>query len=153
PKSAAAVVSKQIANLIAPKGKGRRVEVQNADWRAMVAFRDFHQLHEAKPKFAAWQQSTHPLSSVPAVHAILRFDKLYELPAHRSSADSEMVSPPRPAPGVPPAAAVLPAPVHPQLSDTLLIGMARGAAAQPITVCAKELTSHAAFLGGSGSGK
>jgi hypothetical protein len=153
PKSAAAAVSKQIANLIAPKGKGRRVEVQNADWRAMVAFREFHQMHQAKPGFASWQQSSRPLSSLPALRSILELDKLCEHPANRRSlTDPGMASSAKAPTTTQPAAAVSPT-IPRQLAGTLLMGTVRGTAANAVTARPQELTSHAAFLGGSGSGK
>src|SRR5262249_27689700 len=71
PTSPHAAVSKLIANLIAPTGKGRRVVVQNADWRAMAAFRDYQGKEKADPEFSAWQKQERPLSNLPALPAVL----------------------------------------------------------------------------------
>ena len=145
PKSPAAVVSKLIASLCVPVGKGRRVEVQNADWRAMAAFRAFHEKEAATPEFAAWQKQGRPLSNLPAVRDILALDKLL---ARRPAAAPV-------APSTPPPPAGSPKPVAPAAPNAgpLLLGATRGMAPAPVTVAPQELTYHAAFLGGSGSGK
>jgi GTPase SAR1 family protein len=149
PKTASSAVAKQIANLITPIGKGRRVEVQSADYRAMVAFRKFYELHHTKPEFAAWQRRAQPLASLHALQTILALGSL-ELPLPASARETPS-HPPAQRPASPPVVDVRVA--APTPSDPLLIGKLRGAAADPITAQSKELTAHAAFLGGSGSGK
>ena len=148
PTDPKAVVSKLIANLIVPKGKGRRVVVQNADWRAMAAFRQFHEKERTTPEFAAWQKQGRPLSNLPAVRAVLDLDKLLiRRPAPACSAPV----PPPPAGSPKPVAPPTP-PVAPD-AGKLLLGKVRGINPSSVMVAPHELTYHAAFLGGSGSGK
>jgi hypothetical protein len=149
PADPKAVTSKLIANLIAPIGKGRRVVVQNADWRAMAAFRQFQEKERTDPQFNAWQSQARPLSNLPALRAILDLDQLV---ARRP--------PSAPAPAAPPPPAGLPKPAVPPAPppaaaghDRLLLGTSRGVSPSPVTLVPQELTYHAAFLGGSGSGK
>jgi hypothetical protein len=151
PASPHAVVSKLIANLIAPVGKGRRVVVQNADWRALAAFRDFQAKEKADPEFGAWQRQGRPLSSLPALRAILDLDKRLTRRAvpPPSPADAKAL----PLAGVPKP--IIPPTPRPVVTDTahLLLGTTRGMNPSPVTLAPQELTYHAAFLGGSGSGK
>src|SRR5262249_34054222 len=75
PKDPKAVVARRIANLVAPVGKGRRVEVQNADWRAMAAFRRFCAEAKADPQFTPWQMQARPLTSLAALRVVLDLDR------------------------------------------------------------------------------
>jgi hypothetical protein len=145
-----AVVSKLLANRIAPIGKGRRVVIQNADWRAMAAFHAFHEKEKAEPDFAAWEKQGRPISSLPAIRAILDLEKRF---ARRAASP---VGPPVPAPPAGSPKPITPAPLLPASPDPgglLLLGAARGMSPTPLTLAPQELTYHAAFLGGSGSGK
>jgi hypothetical protein len=150
PASPRAEVSKRLASLIEPRGRWRRRVVENSDWRAMAAFRDFHERHKTRPDFAGWQKGDRPLSELAAVRAILALDKLVTaapVPAPRPpEPPPPPVSPPQP---VTPA----PFPARPGEAGPLFLGVTRGLSAAPVTVEPKELTQHAAFLGGSGSGK
>ncbi len=150
PTDPRAVVSKLIADLIAPTGKGRRVVVQNADWRAMAAFRDFQEKEKADADFAAWQQQGRPLSNLPALRAILDLDN------RLSRRPDKLPAPTAPAPqaGAPkPVAPIAPTPPAVPDAGRLLLGVSRGMNNAPVMIAPKELTYHAAFLGGSGSGK
>jgi Cdc6-like AAA superfamily ATPase len=147
PKTPNAVVSKLIASLCVPIGRGRRVEVQNADWRAMAAFRRFQEKEHGRAEFGAWQKQGQPLSNLPAIRAILDLDRLL---TRRPAAAP--VAPPRPAGAPKVIAPPVPLPLTPE-SGTLLLGNMRGMIPSAVTVVPQELTYHAAFLGGSGSGK
>ena len=74
PVSPTTVVSKLLANLVAPVGKGRRVVVQNTDWRGMAAFREFQEKEQAQPDFSAWQMQSRPLSNLKALRKILNLE-------------------------------------------------------------------------------
>ena len=140
PSSPNAVVTRDIVKLVKPKGRGRKVVVSNSDWRAMAAFREFHAKHKAEPGFAAWQKAERPLAELPAVTAILDLNTLL---AQRP------VSGERPLPPPPP-----PAVVQKVVADApVRLGHTRGAAPAPVELKPKDLCRHAAFLGGSGSGK
>ena len=148
PKSPAAAVSKRIAGLCVPVGAGRRVEVQNADWRAMAAFRQFHEKERTTPEFVAWQKQGRPLSNLPALRAVLDLDKFL---ARRPVPACSAPVPPPPAGSPKPVAPPTP-PVAPD-AGKLLLGKVRGIKPSSVMVAPHELTYHAAFLGGSGSGK
>ena len=151
PTSPHAVVSKLIANLIAPVGKGRRVVVQNTDWRAMAAFREFRQKEQADPELGAWQRQGRPLRSLPALRAILDLDKRLIRRTAPPSSPADVKGPFRA--GVPnPIAPPTPRPAVPD-TGPLLLGTTRGLNPFPVILSPQELTYHAAFLGGSGSGK
>jgi hypothetical protein len=150
PNTPTAAVSKLIAGLVAPRGKGRRVVVENSDWRAMVAFREFHGRHHKEPGFADWQRSERPLAELRAVAAILALDKLLVAEA----------AAPAPLPPPPPAGTpkpTLPAPqaaaTAPLADHAVRLGETRGAVPAPVELRPKDLCRHAAFLGGPGSGK
>lgn len=150
PASPAAEVSKQLAKLVAPRGKGRRVVVANSDWRAMAAFRDFHGKHHAEAGFADWQRAERPLAELPAVNAILALDKLL------AAAPVVPPSPPPPPPkaGIP-KEAVAPKPVasRPPAGGPVRLGTTRSTVPAVVDLQLRDLCRHAAFLGGSGSGK
>jgi hypothetical protein len=149
PKSPAAAVSRLIADLVVPKGKGRRVVVQNGDWRAMAAFREFHRKENANPQFGDWQRQSRPLSNLPALRAVLDLDNLLARRKSQPPAPSKPAPPPA---GAPKPAAPVPSPTAAG-AGPLLLGTTRGMNPTPVTVGTQELTQHAAFLGGPGSGK
>ena len=151
PKDAKTVVSKEIAKLTAPRGKGRKVVVTSSDWRAMAAFREFHSQHHNDPGFTDWQRADRPLSELRSVHTILALDKLLDMP-------TAVVAPPTPAPPVRvPKEAAPPKPVKPPRPGVnaapIRLGVTRSAVPTLIELQPKDLCRHAAFLGGSGSGK
>jgi energy-coupling factor transporter ATP-binding protein EcfA2 len=157
PKSPTAVVMKRLAELIAPKGKGRRVEVQNSDWRIMAAFRDFKEKHGGDPTFADWQQSQRPLMSLASLRDILAVERLAASSARTPSSTQKTPSStqkptsPKGAASDPGMAPSLRVPLTPK--GAIRIGLTRGIVPSPVHVYPMELTQHAAFLGGSGSGK
>ena len=147
------IVAQELARLVAPRGAGRRVVVADADWRALAAFRAFHAAHHARPGFAAWQQADKPVSGLPAVRAVFA---LTDLPP----------AVPPPAPGPPPAVAVKPVPPPPVgpapvpeagvvagATNAVRLGVTRAAGPTTVDLDRDKLCRHAAFLGGSGSGK
>src|SRR5207302_1790527 len=139
--------SKLLAPLVEPKGRWRRRVIENGDWRAMAAFAAFHARHHQQPGFAAWQRSSQPLSGVPSLRAILALDQLLSSvpPPHEHTGSA----------GPSPAnTATRPAAAPPMVATaTLHLGVTRGMNTEPVTLQVRELTQHAAFLGGSGSGK
>jgi hypothetical protein len=144
PKDVKQAASKEIAKLMAPVGKGRRAVVADADWRALAAFRAFHVAHHADPGFADWQRDDQPLSGVTALRTILALDG--------RAAASPAVPPPVIAQPVPPAS---PPPKAVPVTATcgIVLGTTRSAVPTTVELSTDELCRHAAFLGGSGSGK
>ncbi len=141
PTSPNAVVSKQIGKLIA-RG-GRRVVVEDADWRAMQAFRSFRRQHRDDPHFSAWLAGENPLRRLESLRKILALDE--------PTAARMPVVPPDARPAeVAPVPEAVPTPAD---DGPIAVGTAVGIRPERVTIAPAELTMHAAFLGGSGSGK
>jgi hypothetical protein len=155
PTSPNAVVSRQIAALVAPRGPGRRVEVEPTDWRTMAAFQEFHRHQNRDSTFNDWQRRERPLSRLPSLRRILDLDRDRPL---RPATASEVGPPSDPGSPPPLSEAVseqteVSTVVSPVETGPLNLGTTRGELTTPVVVTPKELTQHAAFLGGSGSGK
>ena len=152
PNSPSAAVSREIAKLTTPRGKGRKQVVENSDWRAMAAFRAFHAKHCAEPGFIYWQRSDRPLAELRAIQTILCLDRLLAS-AHQTPAEAP------PAPSLPPAGLAKPVAISPPPSPLppshapIRLGQSRGSLPFPVDFQSVEFCRHAAFLGGSGSGK
>jgi energy-coupling factor transporter ATP-binding protein EcfA2 len=139
PASPKAAISKQVAEVI--RRGGRRVVVENADWRRMAAFQEFSRQRGARPDFKDWRSTSCPLSQTPSLRKILNIDALVKQgPAPRAAAEQAKKAP---------AAA----PEAPARAGPLLLGTKAGLTGGAVTVDPQELLQHAAFLGGSGSGK
>lgn len=151
PTSPTAVVMKRLTELIAPKGKGRRVEVQEGDWRVMAAFHEFHEIHGSNPAFADWQRSQRPLTNLASLQKILALDRL-AAPASRTPSETAKQTSAS-AKSVDPQPAITPTPPALPGKGSVRIGQTRGVPSAPVHVDPLELKQHAAFLGGSGSGK
>jgi hypothetical protein len=139
PKTGKAVT--QIAAML--KRDGRRVVVTDTDWRRMLAFEAFRQRHGSRPDFAAWQRAARPLGELNSLQDILR------LKALAAAAPAPAPLPPA-APVAPPAPAPVP---QPSAAGPVRLGQTAGRLPAPVTFDPDEFTRHAAFLGGTGSGK
>jgi hypothetical protein len=53
---------------------GRKVIVQDSDWRVMMALSSFQQQHQADPSFTAWLQRSRPLTTLTSMRLILDLD-------------------------------------------------------------------------------
>jgi energy-coupling factor transporter ATP-binding protein EcfA2 len=149
PASPTAVTVKRLLELIEPKGKGRRAVVQDADWRLLLAFQEFARTRMNEPGFAEWQRASQPLSKLASLRKILALDRLPAVQAVRAKpADSAPPRAPAPSPTAPRRATPVP-----EASGQLHLGTSRGLTAAAVTLEPVALTRHAAFLGGSGSGK
>jgi hypothetical protein len=148
PKDPKQVASKELAKLVAPRGKGRRVVVANSDWRALAAFREFHGKHHTEAGFTDWQRADRPLSQLRSVHTILALEKLLAAP-------TAAVPPPGPPAGRPKDVAPPKPPVPPPVvsSGPVRLGMTRGALPAAVELAPTDLCRHAVFLGSPGSGK
>jgi hypothetical protein len=137
----------QIGGMI--KRHGRKLVVADAEWRRMLAFEAFRARHQGT-EFATWQQSARPLGELTALQRILNLSAVMALSppsaAHR-------------APSAPPsdvdAAAVQSAVGPPGEGSTksLVLGRQVGLAQAAVMIDPTDFVQHAAFLGGSGSGK
>ena len=145
PSSPKAAVVQQLGQLI--KGGGRKVVVQDSDWRAMMALSSFRKQRGAAPNFAAWLKQTRPLTSLNSLRTILDLDYRDEPPETPTPTEpTETPTPPIAASDPPIASSTPPA-------DPLVVGTTTDRRGGPVTIEPGELTRHAAFLGASGSGK
>ncbi len=83
PKSPKAAVVQQLDRLIA--GGGRRVVVEDSDWRTMIAFSAFRGKHGPDACFTSWLKMTHPLTSLTSLREILNLDHFVVMPGQRLS--------------------------------------------------------------------
>jgi hypothetical protein len=52
-------------------GGGRRVVVEDSDWRTMMALASFKDQHGTAPDFMAWRRQTRALTSLGSLRSIL----------------------------------------------------------------------------------
>ncbi len=149
-----ATVTKALAQAL--KGGGRLVIVTDADWRSILAFREFMDKHQGAANFDTWLQQPHA-SRLGAIRQILDLGPLdlaapapepvpSPEPLRRDALPARSLTPP---PGI---RAVVPVAAE-RTSGQISLGKSGGVLPRPIVMGASELTQHAAFLGGSGSGK
>jgi hypothetical protein len=105
------------------KRQGRKVVVSNADWRRMLAFEVFRKQQASRSDFTAWRKTARPLGQLDSLEKILR--------------------PPEPPPVPPPVVD----------AESLAFGRTLSLTPVPVTFEPNEFVQHAAFLGGTGSGK
>ncbi len=153
PKDPKTDIAKQVAKFCIPIGRHRKIVVANSDWRAMAAFKTFFADHHADPRFADWQRTDRPLAGLPSIRAILTLDRL-----ESAAIGKPPVAPPPPSPpaGLPKevARATSPPPQTVRPVETpVRLGKTRSSVPTPVELQPKALCRHAAFLGGSGSGK
>ena len=142
PSSPKAAVVQQLGQLIT--SGGRKVVVQDSDWRSMMALSSFRKLRESDPSFASWLKQTRPLTSLNSLRTILNLDYRPDPP----ETSNEPTPTPSPDPPPPPSTPPFPSP-----ADPLVVGMTTDRRGGPVTIDPGELRQHAAFLGASGSGK
>jgi hypothetical protein len=132
------------------KRHGVKVVVSDSDWRRMLAFDAFRQKHAPRPEFAAWQKTAHPLSELTSLQ---RLFKLSTLPTRPLSVRAKQPAmPPTPRNEIPGLHSDQPSPPGVGPTD-IVCGRSLGIASMPVTFQQNEFTYHAAFLGGTGSGK
>ena len=73
PNNPKVAVSRQLGQIIA--SGGRRVVVQDSDWRVMIALSRFRQQHGLNPSFASWLKRTRPLTTLTSMRAILDLER------------------------------------------------------------------------------
>ncbi|HUY89506.1 MAG TPA: helicase HerA-like domain-containing protein [Pirellulales bacterium] len=133
---------------------GRRAVFEDSHWRTMLAFEDFRRLRQDQPGFAAWLQAEKPLTRLKPLRELLQLDRSR---TERSHAEADAPSPANgPIAGQPNRASDAQPPAQPLRLDLALplrLGSTTGLSPMPVEIGAGELTRHAAFLGGSGSGK
>ena len=177
-KSPRAQTQKALGQIV--KAGGRGVVISDADWRQLVAFREFHAVHGKDSRYAEFRSSEKPLLSLSVVREMMDAENI-EIPA-ASAAAAEEASTMRPpgassseaaagaaastqgAAGCDAASAVgesaasdgsepTLAPPPRSLANVLQMGTTLGLRANPVTLPVEDIRRHAAFLGSTGSGK
>ncbi len=139
PSNPKTVVAQLIGKLVT--GGGRRVVVEDSDWRTMLAFESFCEQQGAAAAFAPWQTETRPLTTLGSLRAILDLDRLSRARAPAGRRGERAVE-----------VRVLPMDSSPP-EISLTVGTMTDRRAEKVTLSAGELTRHAAFIGAPGSGK
>ncbi|HEV3341895.1 MAG TPA: helicase HerA-like domain-containing protein [Pirellulales bacterium] len=150
PSSPGAQISALLGDFIA-RG-GRRTVIEDSQWRAMLAFEDFRRRHEAHPAFAAWLRLEKPLTRIQPLRELLRLDEpiAAAIPAvipASVNGERQQIEEDEPAP--PMRWHVLPS----TNGGPVRAGVTAGLSSTAVEFGADELCRHAAFLGGTGSGK
>ncbi|ADO71360.1 AAA family ATPase [Stigmatella aurantiaca] len=169
PSNPKATTSIHLGKLIS-KG-GRRAVLEDSDSRALLSLRNFRQQHGSRPDFAAWLRSAKPLTQLKPLRDILDLDHLRSKePLAPRSPESQVLPPANDKPQQVPLTADL-TPKSPRKTEdppiqppkdvkktpvqhnAIRIGEEESLLREPVLLSPQELTQHAAFLGGPGSGK
>jgi hypothetical protein len=134
------------------KRHGRRVVVTDSDWRRMLAFEQFCATYRNRPDFTVWQQAARPLGELNSLQKILNLTGIVAMPPRDVAARTTAVAAPAQTASAPPALVVSPPP-HSPSAGPLVLGRTNSVTPSPVTFEPNEFVQHAAFLGGSGSGK
>jgi energy-coupling factor transporter ATP-binding protein EcfA2 len=150
PKTGSAV--ELIGKEVIGKRNGRKILVEDGDWRTMASYAAFHHrfAKEHENVFERWRRHYGPLSRLPSIRNILDLDALQQHVANAelnnqpavngadidtptsSESSSKVVEQP------------------PQAEGSIVVGKAVG---RPEILDREVFLRHSAFLGGSGSGK
>ena len=128
-------------------GSHRKVVIANNDWRAMAAFREFEQQHRKDPGFAEWRKQARPLAGLQAMREILGLNQ--SPPAESKPEPTEQSQNSQTTTSL----ITTEKTEVPPLPTKLQVGQTRELTPQPVCLAVQSLCTHAAFLGGSGSGK
>jgi energy-coupling factor transporter ATP-binding protein EcfA2 len=152
PGGAKSVTAVQIGALVA--AGGRRLVIEDADWRKMAAFRGFLSFHaDNPPGLHEWLRIERAMAQLPSLRALLRLDEM-EPPARiADSKRDEKLDVQRERRQFQEEIQVRTPKLPPPESGPILLGHTAGRAANPVTLEPVHLTRHMAFLGGTGSGK
>src|SRR5262249_53091358 len=115
----------------------------------MLALRKFREVHAKRVELPAWLAYDNPLTQLPSLRAMLDLDSIE--PAGHQPVDTRAPAAERPAPA--PTPPPPPSKEVPALPNELLLGRKDGVIASDLLLPVSELPTHAAFLGGTGSGK
>jgi Cdc6-like AAA superfamily ATPase len=147
---------------------GRRIPIEDHEWRAMIAMGGFRDAHAAEPGFEAWLKEDCPLTRLPGIRALLGLDTGEARPAQDAPVTAEKAE----------AEGSVPAGAEGEEKATLsgetarkkkgsgkkitksgtkekpvLLGQTLTRTAEEVCIDPADLTRHTAFLGGTGSGK
>lgn len=157
---------------------GRRVTVEDGDWRTIMAFEAFVAEHDQDPNLGDWRRAERPLSQLRSLRTLLDLDTPKTVttgatvdtsttkPKPQQTSPERQLSPKRPTSPDSPASPEPQAPPQPQPSPppaertpsqttdaALTVGHTVGITRRVVEMNLGELVTHAAFLGSTGSGK
>jgi hypothetical protein len=72
PSSTKTAITRLLRDLV--EGGGRRVAIEDSDWRTMMQFTSFKHEHGSMPDFAAWRKQTRPLTTLGSIRSILNLN-------------------------------------------------------------------------------
>ena len=147
PKSGKAAT--QIAGML--RRHGRTVVVADSDWRRMLAFEAFRKQYATRLDFAAWQKAARPLGQLDSLQKILKLSSIATIARPAVFAPPPDV-PPKRLDTTPPCAVVSVTGLASGVTS-LSLGHTLSLTPAAVTFEPDEFTHHAAFLGGTGSGK
>jgi hypothetical protein len=141
-------VAEEIGRVIA--GGGRRAVIEDAELLTMLALRAFRSERGDSEEVRAFLARDNPLSRLPVLRTILALDEVE--PAGSTPESYAASRRGRARAGVADEKSAAPSAPKP-VSGELSLGKTEGVSPQPLTLPIDALTAHAAFLGGTGSGK
>src|SRR5271157_2753664 len=147
PKSGKAAT--QIAGML--RRHGRTIVVSDSDWRRMLAFEAFRKQYATRSDFAAWQKAARPLGQRDSLQKILRLNAIATI-ARPAVFAPPIDVPPKRLDTTPPAP-VVSATGLATGAGSLSLGHTLSLTPAVVTFEPNEFSHHAAFLGGTGSGK
>ncbi|WP_437965141.1 helicase HerA-like domain-containing protein [Sorangium sp. So ce260] len=163
PRNPRAQVHITLADIL--KNGGRKAVLEESDQRTLAAFRKFRETHGRREQFTAWLREENHLSRLlPLIH-VLDLDHLDRFDHEPAPEDSTAPRAPgagastfesQPAPEGDGPRGATPARAQPGVhadAVTIHLGTTGELVSQELTLEAEALTSHAAFLGSTGSGK
>ncbi len=155
PSAPASKIVQYLGGLI--KKGARCVVIEDSDWRAMMAFQEFHKRNRAKPEFFTWLRRAKPLSRLPSVQAIFDLSDCVQTAFEQESFDAGVENGRRStlkSNGIKSSLAVQSQVDLPANEDSkITAGWTDDRAVQPVFLEGNELIRHVAFVGGSGCGK
>ncbi|WP_225411377.1 helicase HerA domain-containing protein [Stigmatella hybrida] len=153
---------------------GRRAVLEDSDSRALLSLREFRKRYESRPDFASWLRSAKPITQLKPVRDILALDNVPSKTDSGKPADvpqpnkdsqratdkngstakpQQLILPGSGSSNIEPPRIKPPERPQPQRTSPVRIGEEDSLLKVPVLLNPDELTQHAAFLGGPGSGK
>ena len=147
---------------------GRRVTVENGDWRTIMAFQVFCEEHGDEPGFVNWCRNERPLGRISSLRELLNLDGLVLRMGKRTKpapvnligkASAErrenvrLPEEPRDEVGEERGDDECPEAGPNGASDQISVGRTAGIKRDPVSVTLRKMLTHSGFLGSTGSGK
>lgn len=157
PKSPQSLIAKEFAAVV--KSGGFSMTIEDTDWRRILAFLAFRHEHGEQAGFEEWQQTMQPLSRIASLSKLLELDRI---PRHLlvSKADATNLSDGRggfvrvSAENIEgQARKSVDSFVQKAADSTVIVVGNKLPEKNPFSIERESLKTHAAFLGGTNSGK